>query len=270
MTRRWQSLLSVGAWLLLSPVLHAQPLALPPPPPAGVTQRLGAQLPLAMPVVDSEGRALRLGALFGDGRPVLLVPGYYRCPQLCGLVMHGLLESLRDAKVAAADVRIVGISIDAEDTPATARTRRDADLAYAQFLRGPGAPLADLRLLVAPAAQTQALARQAGFRYSGDASQGIAHAAAVIVATPQGRISHYLLGVRFDPGELRGALAEASGGRVGSLSERIALLCAHFDPAVGRFSGPVMAALRVGGLLLAAGLAAWCWRRRAPPAGELR
>jgi protein SCO1 len=245
----------------------AQPIALPPPPQAAIVQQPGAQLPLSLSLLDEHGRATTLADVLPTGEPVLLVPGYYSCPELCGLVMHGLLEAVHASGLAPGDVRIVRVSIDPQDTPATATAARQRDLAYAAFLGG-AAP--DLHLLVGSAANTAALARAVGYRYeavgaderSGEPAARYAHPAAVVLVTPQGRVSRYFMGVRFEPAELRAAVETATRGRVGSLTDRIALLCAHFDPRVGRHSESVMNTMRVVGLLTVAGLAGWSWRRR--------
>ena len=244
----------------------AQPLApAPQPPGAAIEQHLDTQLPLDLPLVDSSGRAVRLGRYF-DHRPVLLVLGYYRCPQLCGLLMHGLLEALHDSRLPRSDYRIVRVSIDPADTPAGAAARREADLAYADFLQGTQAPARplDLQLLTGQAPQLQALARQAGFRYEAAGAQALAaggeaarfaHPAAVIVLTADGRVSRYLMGVRFDPWQLRLALVDAGRGRIGNLSDRIALLCAHVDPQLGRHSAAVLQGVRGLGVSLVLALA---------------
>jgi protein SCO1/2 len=279
--------LAIVMWALLASApardAAAQALATPQPPSASLEQKTGALLPLQMPLTDDFGRPVRLGDYFRDGRPVLLVLGYYRCPQLCGLLMHGLLEGLQQSGVPRRDWRIVRVSIDPEDNVASARARRELDLAYADFLLGaqtPDAPL-DLHLLTAPGADSRRLAQRAGFSFSSLAAQAktgsdppaaarFAHPATVMVVTPQGRVSRYLMGVQFDPADLKVALADAAGDRIGSITSRIALLCAHFDPQVGRYSALVMDAFRVSGLALAAGLALWCWRRRNPRAGGAR
>jgi protein SCO1 len=267
--------LVLAAWTVLASAAmqgaQAQPLALPPPPAAGIDQRPGATLPLRMALLDDSGQRVYLGDYFSAGRPVLLVLGYYRCPQLCGLLMHGLLESLHESGLSRRDWRIVGVSIDPQDTPATARARRERDLAYADFLLGAQAADAppDLHLLTASARDSQALARQVGYlsqALDDDAARvagpRFAHPAAVIVATPDGKVSQYLMGIQFDAAELKVALADAAGDRIGAITSRVALLCAHFDPKVGRHSSAVMTTLRVGGIALAASLAGWCWRRR--------
>jgi len=99
--------------------------------------------------------------------------------------------------------------------------------------------------------------------YSFDASgPAIAHPATVAVLTPQGVVSRYFSGVQFEPAEMRVALADARADRVGQVTSRLALLCAHFDPQVGRWSGAVMDAVRAGCIALVVLLGAWCWKRR--------
>jgi protein SCO1 len=266
-------LLAASATIAFAAIGRArgQALALPPPPVARLEQRPGAALPMPMELLDEMGQRVRLGDYFAAGRPVLLVLGYYRCPQLCGLLMHGLLEALQDSGVSRRAWRIVGISIDAQDTPTTAHARRELDLAYADFLlgaRAAAAPL-DLHLLTASAPDTRALAAQVGYVSHAiadddarEAGARFAHPAAVIVATPEGKVSRYLMGIRFDGAELKVALADAAGDRIGGITSRAALLCAHFDPHAGRYSGAVMTATRIVGVTLAAALAGWCWRRR--------
>lgn len=234
------------------------------PPPVDFIQRVGVQLPLDLPVLDARGQAMRLGAQFAGSRPVLLVLGYYTCPNLCGIAMHGLIEALHATALPVDDYRIVGVSVDPQDTPASARARADVYDGYARFVFGErNAPSS--QLLVADAHGIDALAGRAGFVSArtpdAPASSPIAHPTGVVVVTPQGRVSRYLFGVRFDADELRLALVEASAGRIGGLSDRVRLLCAHFDPAIGLHSEAAMNAARVTGLLTVLLLGGWILRR---------
>jgi hypothetical protein len=63
-------------------------------------------------------------------------------------------------------------------------------------------------------------------------------------------------------------MADASGSRVGSVGNAIALLCAHVDPSWGRHSAAILESFRVAGVLGAFALGAWCWRRRSPARQE--
>ncbi len=266
----WKTI-GLGVVLMLCSVFAlAQPLApITPPPGVQLTQRLDAQLPLALRLADSEGRSLQLADVFGRDRPVVVLLGYYQCPQLCGLVMHGLLEALEQSGLARSDYSILRMSIDPDDTPHSAHVRRDADLAYAAFLRDgrTAAPL-DLRVLTGDAAAIAQFAQAAGVRFvashdpDAPADARFAHPATVIVATPQGRIAQYLMGVQFDAAEVRLALVAAAGGRIGTLSDRIALLCAHLDPKFGLHTNAVLWTLRALGVALVVLLAALWWRQR--------
>lgn len=242
--------------LLWAAGLQALPLApAPTPPAAGVQPAVGALLPLDLPFTDSAGRAVTLRESFGD-RPVLLVLGYYRCAQLCGLLMQGLLEGLHG--LPARNYRLLRVSIDPTETPADARAREAVDLAYARHL---GGEPPTLQLLTGPSAAL--LARRVGYRYERSDDAGFAHPAVAFVVTPQGRISSALNGIRFEPAELRLALSLAAEGRTRpSLGDRIALLCAHFDPRLGRHSAAVLHGLQVTGVALALGLALLFWRQR--------
>jgi protein SCO1/2 len=265
---KWRLLLACAC--IAASAAAAQPLALPGPPDAGLDAHPGALLPLDAALRDDLGQPVRLRDYFHPGQPVLLVLGYYRCTQLCGLLMQGLLESLRDSGLPRSDWRIVGVSIDPEDTPADAHRRRQLDRAYASFLQGANAPALPLHLdlLVADAAQGRAIAQAVGFRAErlparGDgAAAGFAHPATVVVATPAGTVSRYFNGVRFDPAQVRAALVEASDGRVGGFAEQVAILCSHFAPLVGRYSGSVLGAVRLLSLAAILGLALLAWRHR--------
>jgi protein SCO1 len=245
-------------------------------PAVAIEQRLGAALPLAARFVDSDGRALPLGAAFGT-LPVVLVLGYYRCPNLCETVMESTLDALAQSGASRRDYRVVAVSIDPAETPADARRRRALDLAFADLAadRAAGGTRSrdalDLHALVGDGTAIADLARAVGFGFvrqddSATGAASFAHAAGFVVATPDGHVARYFLGVRPDPVALRAALDDAGGERIGSLVDRLVLLCAHVDPLIGRHSGAVLAGLRAFGLALAAALALWIWRhRRTPP-----
>jgi protein SCO1 len=222
----------------------------------GIDQRLGARLPLETPFLDEEGAPVRLSAYFGRGRPALLVLIYYECPMLCTLEVEGLVRGLRGLTLdPGRDFELIVVSIDPRETPALAKARKNAFLgAYQSGGPRPGAA-EGLHFLTGTKEAIDALAGAVGFRYAYDApSDEFAHAAGIAVATPAGVLSHYLLGIDFRPRDLRLALVESSGGRVGSPVDQLLLLCFHYDPATGRYGMAIFAALRLAGIATAAGL----------------
>ncbi|WP_218511753.1 hypothetical protein [Variovorax sp. dw_308] len=258
------------AMVLLASCLHAAPLTLPAPPDVALAQHLGTLLPLELAVTDSDGMPTSLREAFGTGRAVVLVPGYYTCARLCGLVMQGVLEGLADSGLPPSTYRVIGFSIDPADTPASARLRATDYRDYAAVVaqrHGAGAPVIGVDLFTASSDVSARLTHALGYAVqpTQGATDPLAHSAAVIVATPDGRIARYFPGVRFDARDLREAIVQANEGRVGSATERIALLCGHYDPVTGRYSVAVMTWLRLLGTVGAGALALWIWRRRRAP-----
>lgn len=245
--------------LMLHAVAYAQAPAYPVPPQPRFLQHVGARLPLDGAFTDERGRQVRLESLFGS-RPVVLVFGYYHCPNLCSTLMDGVLESLADVGLAPGAYQVLGVSIDPAETAELAARKKAS---YAVLIARAGG---ELRLLTGRQTQIGALARAAGFEYAYDAAaRQFIHPAGFLVATPGGRISHYFMGVRFEPRDVRLALVDASSGRIGSPVDRLLLLCSHYDPMTGRYSTAVMTLVRAACLAVLAALGGWIWRQRARP-----
>ncbi len=227
----------------------------------GIEQRLGKPLPLDAIFQDEMGRPVRLGQYF-QTRPVILVLAYYNCPMLCTQVLNGLVSS---AKVLSFDAgkefEIVVVSFDPRERPADARAKKAPYLA--EYGR-PGAS-AGWHFLTGSLASIERITQAVGFQYRYDDSQGqFAHASAIYVVTPDGRLSRYFYGIEYAPRDLRLALVESSGGGIGSPVDQILLYCYHYDPKVGKYSAAVMGIVRLGGVaavLLLSTFLILMWRR---------
>ena len=229
----------------------AQALALPPPPAARFDPVPGTRLPLDAVLRDDTGRQVRLAALVD--RPVVLVPGYYTCPNLCSTLFEGVLQALALSGLGKGDYRLVGLSVDPRDGAATAAARKRA---YAALLPG-GAD--DLTLLTGDAATLARLQGALGYRAVPDPASGqLAHAAGFVVLDADGRIARTFSGVRFDPAALRAAIKTPAP----SFGRQVLLLCAHYAPTSGRHTDAALAAVRGGVLLLPLLVLGWLWRRR--------
>ncbi len=267
----WVRLALMALWMAAAAAAPAQ--AATPAVPA-FEQRLGATLPPGLRLVDAAGAVVDWRALAASGRPIVLLPAYYRCATLCGTVAHGALEALADTGLAPDTWRLLLFSVDPHDTPADARVLQAVYADYARWARPQayGAHPPDLRLLTGAAADSRALARAVGFDWQAagapaapGAPPDYAHPTGLVVLTPQGVVSRYLLGVRFDARALRSALVEAADGRIGTPAEHLLLACAHLDPLAGRHSATVLALLRGVGLAALGLLGAWVWRHRRAP-----
>jgi protein SCO1/2 len=207
----------------------------------------GARLPLASEFVDDQGRAVPLARFFA-GKPVVLVLDYLRCKTLCGVTLENLAAGLGALPLdAGRDFQIVVISIDPRDKPADLAA---AKVKYLGIYRHPAGDYG-WHFLTGPQPTVERVADIVGFpyRYEPALDQYI-HPAGFVVATPDGSLSRYLLGVNPEPTALESALADAAHGKADGLVRRLLLLCHGDTPQLGRYS------LAIEGAFVAANLAA--------------
>ena len=232
---------------------------------AGIDQRLEQPVPLDLVFRDEAGKSVTLGEYFQD-RPVILVLAYHRCPGLCSLVLNSLVETMRKLPLEpGSDYRVVVVSFDPKDTPEIAAAKKKA---YALELGRPSAE-AGWHFLTGDEEAIRRLTGAAGFRYFFDQNRGdYVHASAIMIVTPQGKLSRYFLGLAYPPRDVRLALVEAAEGKIGSRSDQLLLLCLSFDPTTGKYTLTALTIMRTGGVvtvLVLAVMLVWGWRRRAAP-----
>ncbi|HEV7775788.1 MAG TPA: SCO family protein [Luteibacter sp.] len=243
-------------------------MAMATPPPAdldaraGFDQRLGAALTMTAQVTDQDGHTRTLGQL-AHGKPLLLAFGYYRCPNLCDLTLHGMAQAVATMPLdPATDFHVLFLGIDPRESSADARQARSMLASMGKRGRPETWTFA-----TADARTVASLTHDAGFRYFFDRGTAqYVHPAGMIVVTPEGRIAQYFFGVGYDPGALRLALVDASGGHLGNVIDRLVLLCCGYDPASGRYTLLISRVTMILGSLFVLGMLAGIYRlrRRAP------
>lgn len=215
----------------------------------GIDQKLNAQVPLDAVFRDETGRQVKLGDYFGK-RPVVLSLVYYECPMLCTQVLNGAVAAFKVLNFNIGDeFEVVTVSFNPKETPAMAAAKKGTYLA--KYGRPAGAR--GWHFLTGEQPAIDAVASSVGFRYVFDAaSQQYVHASALMVITPQGRVSKYFYGIDYPPKDIRLGLIEASGGKIGSPVDQVLLYCFHYDPHSGKYSMVVMNVLRLAGVLMVA------------------
>lgn len=242
-------------------VIAAQPL-----PPAlkdvGITEHLGDQISLnEFNFRDEAGQAVKLSQFFERKKPVLLVFVYFECPSLCGLLLNGLLSSLKEFKwTPGQEFEIVTVSINPKEGPELALKKKET---YLSAYGRPGAS-SGWHFLTGEESQIKSLAAKIGFgyRYVEEEKQ-FAHSAALFILTPGGKISRYLYGIQFSEKDLRLSLVEASEGRVGSIVDRFLLFCYRYDPLSRSYSlvlTRVLQAAAAGTVVLLGLILSFLWR----------
>jgi protein SCO1/2 len=238
--------LRIAILLALSlPVLTAAA----PPPDLGefaYRQRLGNQLPLDTAFRDETGRTTTLRNFLG-GKPTVLALVYFHCPNLCGIVRTDLFDALaRSGMAAGRDYTLIALSIDPSETVADAQEAKEDDLSRYPLQGGQQAS----HFLTGSAGSVQAIANAVGFRDRFDPGlKQFLHPAGIVFTTASGVVSSYLLGVGYEPGNVRLGVTRANLGSIATAALPVLLLCFHYDPQTGRYTLAIVKLLRLAGLI---------------------
>ncbi len=262
-------------WLVVSPA-GAQMYRRPPDIDAdptrqvrenvGIQQKLNTRIPLELTFRDETGKTVQLRDYFGR-RPVILTLNYYECPMLCNVMLNELTRALNalDYKIGE-QFEIVTVSISPTETPELAAKKKAN---YAKAYRH-GTAEKGWHFLTGKETNIRLLADAVGFKYMYDPrTKQYAHSAAIMILTPDGRLSRYLLGIDYSARDLKFAIMEASEGKIGNPTERLVLYCYQYDPTTGKYGLVIIRLVQVGGLITVLGLGLliggflW-WERRHP------
>jgi protein SCO1/2 len=219
----------------------------------GIDQRLNEQLPLDAQFRDETGREVQLKEYF-QSRPVIFVLAYYDCPMLCTQILNGVVSTLRVLPFdAGKEFDVVVVSFDPRETPQLAASKKDV---YMQVYKREGAARG-WHFLTGQPESIKRVTEAVGFRYYWDeATKQFAHASGIMVATPEGKLSHYFYGVEYAPKDVRLSLVEASQNRIGSPVDQLMLYCYHYDPATGKYGMAIMSVVRLAGAVTVLGILA--------------
>jgi protein SCO1 len=214
-----------------------------------ISQNLNARIPADLAFRDENGAPVHLGDYFGK-RPIVLSLVYFNCPALCTEVLNGELHTMQASSLTLGkDYDAISVSFDPKDTPDLAKSKRDVYTAqYRQF--GRPAAAQNWHFLTGDAASVNALTRAVGFHYAYDpAINQFAHAAAIMLLTPDGRMSRYFYGITYAARDFRLGLVDASQGKIGTLADHAMLYCYQYDPGTGKYGFMIMNIVRAGGAL---------------------
>ena len=211
----------------------------------GIDQKLDSQIPLNLVFKDEAGRSVPLSSFFQTNKAVILAPVYYRCPMLCTQILTGLETALKAVSFnPGKDFEVVAVSFDPKDTPEIAAAKKQL------YVKRYGRPNTanGWHFLTGDEANIKPFMDSIGFRYKYDPkTDQYAHASAIMVVTPDGRVSKYFYGVEYSPRDIRLGLVEASTNKIGTPVDAILLFCYHYDPATGKYGALAMNMVRFGG-----------------------
>ena len=241
-----------------------------------VDQKLGARVPLDLPLVDSLGREVESGYFIDGKMPTIISLNYSNCPMLCNVQLNQLAKSLSELDLQIGrDFQLLTVSIDPKETTEIAKATKKKYVdqlveEHPEVSQGWAFCTAEQEVI-------DRLADTLGFRFTFDEKSGeYYHPAMLAFVSPDGVITRYSLAVAFEPADLKKALVEAGDGTVGSPVDQIILWCFSYDPTSNSYVPQAWKIMRLAGaatvgLMLACLAPYWVGRRRSPtePNAEL-
>jgi protein SCO1 len=221
-------------------------------------QKLDEKVPLDIPFVDENGADVTLAGCV-NGKPTILIMSWYMCPMLCGEVLAGTLDAMRHIRdlTCGVDYNVVAVSFDPKEPPGLALAKKR------NFVTQYGRKEADWgwKFLTGKQPNIDRLAAAVGFHYEWDPMiKEFNHPSGIIVLTPEGKIARYFAGIEYldrnydgqltkEPARtLKMTLVEAGEGKIGTFTDKVFLSCYRYNAHTGKYSGDVMALMRLAGL----------------------
>ncbi|MEQ9618008.1 MAG: SCO family protein [Deltaproteobacteria bacterium] len=230
----------------------------------GIDEKLGDILPDNIILSDENNSKAEFGQLLAKDKPTVLSLVYYSCPRLCNFASDGLLQVINEMNSLSLgeDFKVLTVSFDPEDSTDIAKSKA---VKYRSSTQRGEASEENWEFLTGDAENIKKLTESVGFRYKKDGEE-FAHASALIILTPEGKISRYLHGIQHEPSDFRLSLIEASEGRVGSsrVINKVLLFCYGFDPIGKRYALKALNIVKAAGvvtLFTLCGVLAYFWRK---------
>ena len=180
---------------------------------------LGKKVPLDTEFVNEDGKKISLKEIVD--RPVILTLVYFNCPGICTPLLNSLRYTLEKLELEPGiDFKVVTISFDPREDHRMATEKRKS---YLGQMKRPF-PKDAWRFLTGEKKNIDRICDAVGFRFEKEGKE-YRHSGTVIVLSPQGKITRYLLGLSYNPIILQMALKNASSGRVEPTIAKLIRLC---------------------------------------------
>ena len=159
-------------------------------------------------------------------KPTVIALVYYECPGICSPLLEGVADVITKAKIdLGSDYNVYTVSFDPTEKPKLAKDKKRN---YAKLVKGQDVQNG-WTWFTGDSANISKLLNALGYKVKKEGAAFI-HPAALIVLSPDGKITRYLHGTYFLPFDLKMAVVEASEGRSGPTINKVLQYCFSYDP----------------------------------------
>lgn len=194
------------------------------------TQFLGKYVPLDAEFTNSDGYKKSLRELIT--KPTVLALVYYHCPGICSPLLTNLSKVVDECDlVPGENYNILSISFDpTESFNVAAKWKK-------QYLDGMDkkVPQDAWHFMVGDSTNIKKLTNSVGFYYKPDGNGDFIHSGCLIMLSPEGKITRYLMGTQYLPFDFKMAITESSKGIATPPIAKVLATCFSYDPKGNKY-----------------------------------
>lgn len=196
----------------------------------GINEKLGAMVPLDLTFINEKGESVTLKKLM-DGKPTIISLNYFRCAGICTPQLNDMAKMLGRLDLAEnTDYKVLTIGFAEDEGYELAAAKRKTMLNTIQRDYVQDA----WHFVIGENNSSAIVADKVGFTYEKTVSPaGVVdyiHPAALIMLSPEGKVTRYLNGIEQLPFDVKMAVMEAGQGKVGPTIAKNLLYCFAYDP----------------------------------------
>jgi len=190
----------------------------------GIDEKLGAIIPDSLVFFDENGDTINLRSIIK--KPTIMMLVFYSCKGLCSPLMAEVASLVPQLDMAPGrEYQLVSISFDPDEKPEMALERKNSFLPAIQMKF----PEDAWRFLTGDPKNIKAITELTGYRYRKD-GEFFVHPGALIVVSPHGKITRYLLGTTFMPFDIKMSIANAVLEQVSPTIAKTLKMCYSNEP----------------------------------------
>ena len=180
----------------------------------GINEKLGAMVPMDLKFINEKGKTETLKELT-QGKVTLLTMNYFKCSGLCTPQLNQLADMVGRLELAEnTDYKVLTVDFDESETSDLAAAKRKTmlDSINRAYVRDAW------HFVIGENNSSGILANTVGFSFKKQVSKtgkvDFMHAAALIVLSPEGKVTRYLYGINQLVADVQMAIEEAKKGKV--------------------------------------------------------
>lgn len=210
----------------------------------GIYEHLDTLMSNDIYLIDMDSNKVQLTSLID--KPTVFCFIYYNCPGLCSPLLGGVADVINKADLTlGVDYQVITISMNSDDYPSLGKKKKD------NYVKSFTKEVNDEAWiwLTGDSLNIARASDNLGFKFKREGKDFI-HAAAIMVTSPQGKVTRYLHGTYFLPFDLKMAIVEASQGISGPTINKVLEFCFSYDPQgkkyvfnITKISGSIIMAL---------------------------